>query len=446
VKSARSGQALRGAKVTFTQDGSVLRKPDSKRNLWLKPAAIITDDDGTARSRACVTDQANDRDALLREAGWVPGPDGVRVRASAADHWPLVDSMSRLEFSQTPQGGIVVHLRPPHEAIATESAEAGLPRLEGRLEFSQTPQGGIVVHLVPIEAAPEGPDFGIGVDGGVDSFDSLDPSRIEDTSRFILNGRQEDQTSNTVPNGQHSGLFGNSSKATSFGPYVVFNLGLFGSEPSKALGPGTAGPPASRASARRAITSFTAGIARSEEELEYDKIDDGTPGGRDTTWNGSGTVVRVGVAQSFRFGRGLVLRLGYRHERLLETDVTRSPGLQATGGRLLRDQGRLSRQTHVVRANLGWSGRYLSPWAGVRLSWETLRLTGEAAAEFDIPQGMLEQQISFVNEFKTNRVLADFGLDVRIPRTRVFLRAQGATNGSDVRFGVSASHGWFRGR
>jgi hypothetical protein len=35
---------------------------------------------------------------------------------------------------------------------------------------------------------------------------------------------------------------------------------------------------------------------------------------------------------------------------------------------------------------------------------------------------------------------------VRIPNTRLFLRARGATNGSDVHFGVSLSRAWFRGR
>jgi hypothetical protein len=51
-----------------------------------------------------------------------------------------------------------------------------------------------------------------------------------------------------------------------------------------------------------------------------------------------------------------------------------------------------------------------------------------------------------VNEFEADRVLAEFGLDARIPRRPVYLRAQAATNGSDLRFAVSVSRAWFRGR
>jgi hypothetical protein len=112
----------------------------------------------------------------------------------------------------------------------------------------------------------------------------------------------------------------------------------------------------------------------------------------------------------------------------------------------LRDEGRLSRRKHVLRANVAWSGRHVSPWAGLRLSREAVRLTGEAAAEFDFRQGLLEQQISFVNEFVASTVLADFGVDLRIPRSKVFLRAQGATSGSHFRFHVGAAYGLFRRR
>jgi hypothetical protein len=304
----------------------------------------------------------------------------------------------------------------------------------------------LTVPLVPHEGVPQSPGLWLFVDGEWHRIDDLGPTGIEDKSVFVLDGREVDQETNTTSPDQWRQSFLNGSRTVQFGPSIRLDTNLFGGGPSKALGADASSRPAANRSPGRAMTSFTAGIARSDEELEYDKIDDATPGGRDTTWSGTGTVIRAGVAQSLRFGRTLFLRFGYDHERLIETDMARSPAIAAPTGRVLSDGGRLSRHTHVAHARLGWSFRYLSPWAGVRLSRQTVRLTGQAAAEFQVPQGLLEQRISFVNEFKANRVMADFGLDVRIPRTGVFLRAQGATNGSDLRLAVSASHAWFRGR
>ena len=121
--------------------------------------------------------------------------------------------------------------------------------------------------------------------------------------------------------------------------------------------------------------------------------------------------------------------------------MTRTPGITATGGRVVQDEGRYSRHAHQVRAVFGWNLRALSPWAGVRYRRQSIRLTGDAAAAFDTPQGLVEQQISFVNEFEASGVLADFGLDVRVPHTRLVVRAEGAASGSDVRFHVGLSYG-----
>ena len=114
--------------------------------------------------------------------------------------------------------------------------------------------------------------------------------------------------------------------------------------------------------------------------------------------------------------------------------------------RVVSDEGRYSRRVHEVRAVLGWRLGAFSPWAGARWRQESIRLTGSAAAEFAAPQGLFQQTISFVNEFEADGVLADFGLNVRVPNTRLVVRAHGAASGSGFRFDVNASYGLFQRR
>jgi hypothetical protein len=412
VENAITGVGVPHARIKLIPLSRRAKRHLAERGIWVFGEEVVADDTGKAGVPACATGGSQELEARLREAGWVPGSDGIGVEARAADHQSTVTYVEEIEL-------LIAEFKVDEDA---------------RLKK---------VPLKPLDAVPNLPGYWIAVLGGIERID-VGPSDITENTFISLNGTQVDTTSRTPDPSQYG--FRNDSRSTSLGTAVGWDASFFGGSPSKALSQGGPSPRASSGAARGSVTSFTAGIARSDEELEYDKIDDNAPGGRDTTWTGTGTVIRGGVAQSFRFDGAFLLRVGFEHERLLETDVTRSPAISAPNGRVLSDGGRLSRQANVVRANFGWASRYFSPWAGVRLSWQTVRLTGEASAQFEIPQGLLEQRISFVNEFEANQVQADLGLDVRIPRTRVFLRAQGSTNGSDSRFGVSLSHGWLRPR
>jgi hypothetical protein len=458
VRNAETGEGVAGATVEIKPAEGPGRQPSEEEiatrrrrtRLWLRDKRIVTDASGAGSARACLSD------------GDEGNPDGSRVIAVDPSFRPyarvLDFALSELEpissypgpwqapsqakFERTPEGGFRMRLVP------LESSPPGQqlpPWLRPPLVYPPNSDGALEINLVPVEPLPDAPGVIIEAEGAGEDTGALNPTSIGEETSFILDNRPAGQTSQ-----DNLATFNNVFKADytagGFGVRAGVAIDLSGSAPAKSLAAGSTGASAPRARSWRPVLTVGGGISRVSHELRYDKIDDSTTGGRDTDWTGTGTVLRGDLTQSLRLRLRLSLRFGYEYQRVLGTDMARSPALQPSGGRLVADGAELSGSTHVAHARLGWSSRHLTPGAGVRLSWRKLRLAGEAAAAVQVPQGLVEQRISFVNEFEADRVLAEFGLDARIPRRPVYLRAQAATNGSDLRFAVSVSRAWFRGR
>jgi hypothetical protein len=162
-----------------------------------------------------------------------------------------------------------------------------------------------------------------------------------------------------------------------------------------------------------------------------------------TEWAGHGNDLEGGLDVDVPLSGGFFVKAGGRYSVLLETEVTRSPGLSASGGQITEDRGDLKRTTGSVRAALGyeWGGR-AAVWAGAEAAWDTVRLEGSAAAEFQQPSGLVEQRIEFTNEFESDGVRAFGGLELRVAGP-VYVHADyvGSSAGSTFVVGLGAGRG-----
>jgi hypothetical protein len=186
------------------------------------------------------------------------------------------------------------------------------------------------------------------------------------------------------------------------------------------------------------FTVIRGAVVFTDAMLLYD-VPQPAPGIRRTEWDGRGNAFEIGLDEYLPLG-DFYLELGGRYGALLETEVTRSPGLGASGGRITEDRGDLMRTTWSAHAVIGreWGDR-LAVWAGAEAGWQTIRLTGTATAAFDQPSGLFEQTVEFTNEFESNAVRAFGGVDVRVAGP-IYARASyvGSSSGSTLSVGLGA--------
>jgi hypothetical protein len=183
-------------------------------------------------------------------------------------------------------------------------------------------------------------------------------------------------------------------------------------------------------------------VQRVDALLLYD-VPVPAPGIRRTEWTGSGNGFDLGLELRVPLGQSTFVEIGGRYGMLLETEVTRSPGLSASGGRITEDRGELQRKTFASHAVIGreWGDR-VAVWAGAEAGWRTIRLNGTATAAFDQPSGLFEQTVEFTNEFESNAVRAFGGVDVRVAGP-IYARASyvGSSAGSTFVVGLGAGRG-----
>ncbi len=209
-----------------------------------------------------------------------------------------------------------------------------------------------------------------------------------------------------------------------------------------ATGAAPGGGPASRLVAHHAIVS----IGRGEATLDYRNTESPADS---TRWTGSGTLWGLGYGAAVELCSGCrwVANTSYVYSQMQRSDMHRSSKpLDLEGGRLLREDASFEWNAHTLRFTVGRATEHVFPYAGIRAARRAATLEGKVDIDYSGLFGGLpvEQNISFVNEFEKTTVQGVFGAQVRLPGTRLFVRAEGTAGGGASGFGVSAGYGWYK--
>lgn len=209
-----------------------------------------------------------------------------------------------------------------------------------------------------------------------------------------------------------------------------------GLRPAMAVGSGSTTGGASP----RFHPALVVAVGRASAELEFEN--QASPGDS-VVFEGSGLVLGAGVDATWFLGDGgWYTGAGYRYQRLLESGVARRRPLVVEGGRLTADDFKLRHQAHTAHARVGYGTRNVAPWAGVRAVFRKIALDGDFRFDFSQRFGFpVSSRFVARNEFEENVVQAMAGIDFRLPRTRLFARAEAGFGGGNNSAGVRLAYG-----
>jgi hypothetical protein len=191
-------------------------------------------------------------------------------------------------------------------------------------------------------------------------------------------------------------------------------------------------------------------VAASHARMAFESRNVTQPAGS-FEFKGDGLLVDVG-GNAVLFpcaGCGWYTSVGYSYSRTGDIEMTRTPGLQAlvpAGARAVSDRGEYRYWAHMARGAVGHTFAHVAPWVGARGMFRRARLSIESEVDVaDLTRVLgARQMLAFRNDFERNTVEGIAGLDVRIPRTRAFVRVEGSSNGENTSFSVGFAYGFFR--
>lgn len=194
-------------------------------------------------------------------------------------------------------------------------------------------------------------------------------------------------------------------------------------------------------SERRYVGSATLALGRGRAELRYGNLQ--TPA-NSVTWTGEGLLIGAGYRGLVRLCADCGWYAGGRYffQRVGDIDMTREPHVRVTGGQLTVEEGTLDSSSHTVQGFVGYGFRFAFASAGVRGRFQKATLEGAVEADFSASAGFpVTRRTTFRNEFERTSVEGVFGLDVRIPKTPVFVSLEGSKGPDGSGFSVRAGYG-----
>jgi hypothetical protein len=336
-------------------------------------------------------------------------------------------------FIDTCPGGVTVHVV---ESGPTPPARSDCRRRRRGMAEFRPDQVTTFSAGSPSSSLPFG-----GIGGGI----ALDTSDMKFTKSLEVWGHRvgsetgEERNNDVPPNFDNEVRMTGSASSFALPLPDVFGPArnrAFWSANDAAAGPGTA----SRLVAHHAIVS----LGRGEAQLDYNNTD--TPADS-TRWTGSGTLWGVGYGAVVELCDGCrwFANTSYVYSQLQRSTMHRGTALDLDGGRLVRDDASFEWRAHNVNATFGRATEHVFPYAGVRAVSRRASLEGKVDVDYSSLYGFpVEQNVVFSNEFEKTTVQAIFGAQVRIPNTRLFVRAEGSAGGGASGFGVSAGYGWYK--
>lgn len=197
----------------------------------------------------------------------------------------------------------------------------------------------------------------------------------------------------------------------------------------------------SRLVAHAAILS----VGRAKAELDF--YDSGAD--YRTYWRGSGVHWGLGYGAMVEMcgDCNWFLNGSYVYSRLPSTEIRRSPVLDvAPFGTLMRDAGSFTWNAHTFEATVGRATRHVFPYVGLRTARRAATLQGNLDVDYALPNGVrFQQRTNFEADFEQTTVQALAGAQVRVPRSSLFVRVEGAAGRADsTRVGVNVGYGWYR--
>jgi hypothetical protein len=186
-------------------------------------------------------------------------------------------------------------------------------------------------------------------------------------------------------------------------------------------------------------------IGRAEAELDFYEAD----ADFQTRWRGSGVHWGLGYGAMVELCGDChwFLNGSYVYSRLPSTDITRSPIANvAQFGTLRRDGASFTWSAHTFEATVGRATRHVFPYVGLRTARREASFQGNLDIDYALPNGVrFEQRTAFEADFEQTTVQALVGAQVRVPRSSLFVRVEGAAGGRDsTRVGVNVGYGWYR--
>jgi hypothetical protein len=186
-------------------------------------------------------------------------------------------------------------------------------------------------------------------------------------------------------------------------------------------------------------------IGRAEAELDFFEAD----ADFQTRWRGSGVHWGLGYGAMVEVCGDChwFVNTSYVYSRLPSADITRSPIVNvAQFGTLRRDGASFTWSAHTFEATIGRATRHVFPYVGLRAASRAASFQGNLDIDYALPNGVrFEQRTSFEADFEQTTVQALAGAQVRIPRSSLFVRVEGAAGGGEsTRVGVNVGYGWYR--
>jgi hypothetical protein len=184
----------------------------------------------------------------------------------------------------------------------------------------------------------------------------------------------------------------------------------------------------------------SASVGASRASVDFESVDLETAA-NSQSFSGDGMVLSLGVNAVVFPCRscGWYTDVSYRYARTGTIDMRRTTDLTdllPAGVAVTRDGGDYRYWSHTTQATVGHAFTRVAPWAGVRAtSWRS-RL--DIDSELDLTGATIvpgTQRLSATNEYDVTLLELIGGLDIRLPRSPVFLRVEGSTDGNNHSFG-----------
>jgi hypothetical protein len=184
-------------------------------------------------------------------------------------------------------------------------------------------------------------------------------------------------------------------------------------------------------------------IGRGDATLHFNNT---TDPGASVRWNGSGTVWGLGYGALIEVCDrcGWFANASYLYSQMQRSTMQRSRVLDTFGGTITRDEASFEWNAHRVEATIGKAIGRVFPYAGVRTTVREATLKGNVDVDFSSRFGFTAiSRTAFTNAFEDTAVQALFGAQVQVPRTRLFVRAEGAAGDGGAGFGFNVGYGWY---
>lgn len=177
-------------------------------------------------------------------------------------------------------------------------------------------------------------------------------------------------------------------------------------------------------------------------QLDYQNQQAGSPS---TEWNGDGNIWGGGYRALYSvcgdcpwFVDG-----SYTYSQMSVGNMTRRGPLDLDGGRLVRDEASFQWRAHSASAMIGRMNRFVYSYGGVRAANRSASLNGRVEVDFSQLAGTTAvQNVSFENDFDATTVQGVAGVQIQIPRTRLVLIVEGASDGTNSGVRAGAAFGF----